>query len=255
MKVSLFLTAFLASHKLKASATPDQHFDPRHPRSRSDDRRHGYLFGGSLRARGSSRQKSPSSPASRSDLRARGKPRRGGALACSPMRRSGPAETGSASAAAGQFCGWQAASIGAHGRLDAVAGGGLMFTVRAHLRKHRDLLQPSCDCPSPIRYRGRLATCTAVIGEVSAGGEGEFCRPLAREGGRPTKFPRSRRYSRSRGGQGRRQVGRAAGASREVVWGRLGAVARSGRRRHAGLSWERVRACWGQDACASVNPE
>src|SRR6478672_1927084 len=59
MKVSLFLTAFLASHKLKASATPDQHFDPRHPRSRSDDRRHGYLFGGSLRARGPSRQKSP----------------------------------------------------------------------------------------------------------------------------------------------------------------------------------------------------
>jgi len=27
MEVSLFLTAFLASHRVKASATPDQHFD------------------------------------------------------------------------------------------------------------------------------------------------------------------------------------------------------------------------------------
>src|SRR3954452_5068331 len=89
MKVSLFLITFLAPHRVKASATPDQHFDPRHPRLRSDDRRHGYLFGGSLRARGSSRQKSPSSPASRSDLRARGKPGRGGAsslLAYEPVR-------------------------------------------------------------------------------------------------------------------------------------------------------------------------
>ena len=44
MKVSLFLTAFLAPHRVKASATPDQHFDPRHPRSRSDDRRQGGPF-------------------------------------------------------------------------------------------------------------------------------------------------------------------------------------------------------------------
>jgi hypothetical protein len=39
------------------------------PRSRSDDRRRGCLFVASLRARGSRRQKSPSSPASRSALR------------------------------------------------------------------------------------------------------------------------------------------------------------------------------------------
>src|SRR3954447_10169555 len=59
MKVSLFLITFLAPHRVKASATPDQHFDPRHPRSRSDDRRHGYLFVGLLRARGVGRQNSP----------------------------------------------------------------------------------------------------------------------------------------------------------------------------------------------------
>src|SRR4051795_3202971 len=106
MRVSLFLIAFLAPHRVKASATPDQHFDPRPPRSRSDDRRHGYLFVGLLRARGVGRQKSPSSPASRSDLRARGKPESGGAFACSPVSMSGPAETGSAWATAGEFCGW-----------------------------------------------------------------------------------------------------------------------------------------------------
>ena len=106
--------------------------------------------------------------------------------------------------------------------------------------------RPVIALPQPGAVVG-FATCNTCDwrGECRQRG-GHFCRPLAREGGRPTKFPRSRRYSRSRGGQGRRQVGRAAGASREVVWGRPGAVARSGRRRQAGLSWERVRACWGQ---------
>ena len=94
-KVSLFLTAFLAPHRVKASATPDQDFDPRHPRSRSDDRQQGGLFVGSLRARGSSRQKSPSSPASRSDLQP-GASREGEALlpahlrACPGLPRPGP---------------------------------------------------------------------------------------------------------------------------------------------------------------------
>src|SRR6478735_1313559 len=200
------------------------------------------LFVGSLRARGSSRQKSPSSPASRSDLRARGKPGRGGALACSPTSRSGPAETGSASAAAGQFCEWQAASIGARGLLDPVAGGGLMFTARAHLRKHRDLLQPSCDCPSPIRYRGRLATCTAVIGEVSAGGEGAIFVGLLRARGAADKIPPVSaifsQQGRARPATGRPRCGRVPGGG----LGPPGAVARSGRRRQAGLSRERVRA-------------
>ena len=62
MKVSLFLIAFLAPHRVKASATPDQHFDPRHPRSRGDDRQQGALFGGSLRARGAEPPKIPFIP-------------------------------------------------------------------------------------------------------------------------------------------------------------------------------------------------
>ena len=43
-KVSLFLTTFLAPHRVKASATLDQNFDPSHPRSRGDDRRRGGPF-------------------------------------------------------------------------------------------------------------------------------------------------------------------------------------------------------------------
>src|SRR3954465_9844819 len=46
---------------------------------------------------------------------------------------------------------------------------------------------------------------------------GHFGRPLAREGGDPPKIPRSRRHSRSRGGQDRRLVGRAAGTCREAL--------------------------------------
>ena len=152
MKVSLFLTAFLAPHRVKASATPDQHFDPRHPRSRGDDRRQGGPFCRPPCARGGRAAKNPLHPRQADPISEPGASREGEALlACSPTSMSGPAETGSAWAAAGQFCGWQAASIGARGLLDPVAGAGLMFTVKAHLRKHRDLLQPPCDCPSPTR--------------------------------------------------------------------------------------------------------
>src|SRR4051794_36274066 len=108
-------------------------------------------------ARGGRAAKNPLHPRPADPISEPGASREGEALlACSPTSLSGPAETGSAWAAAGQFSGWQAASIGTHGLLDPVAGGGLMFTARAYLRKHRDLLQPSCDCPSPTRCRGRL---------------------------------------------------------------------------------------------------
>ena len=246
MKVSLFLTAFLAMHRVKASATPDQHFDPRHPRSRGDDRQQ-EAFCRPLAREGGGRQNSPHRRQA-DPISEPGASREGEALlARSPTSMPGPAGTGSASAAAGQFCGGQAASIGARGRLDPVAGAGLMFTAKAHLRKHRDLLQPPCDCLPQSGAAVGFVTCNTCDGRNECRQRGgHFWRLLAREGGRPTKFPRSRRYSRSRGGQGRRQVGRAAGASREVVLGRPGAVARSGRRRQAGLSWERVRACWGR---------
>jgi|SRR4051794_19200333 len=52
MKVSLFLTAFLAMDRVKASATPDRHFDPRHRRSRGDDWQQGGSFLGFFRSFG-----------------------------------------------------------------------------------------------------------------------------------------------------------------------------------------------------------
>src|SRR4051794_19549883 len=58
-KVSLFLTAFLARHGVKASATPDQHFDPRHPRSRGDDRQQEASFWRLLAREGVETTKTP----------------------------------------------------------------------------------------------------------------------------------------------------------------------------------------------------
>ena len=177
-------------------------------------------------------------------------------LACSPTSMSGSAETGSASPAAGQFCGWKAASIGAHGLLDPVASAGLMFTARAHLRKHRDLLQPPRDCPSPTRCRGRLCDLHSCDwrGECRQRG-GHFCRPLAREGGRPTKIP-------------------GLGDLLAAEAGKAGDRSAALRARPGGWSWAAPglshypegggrRACPGsvsgpagaRHACASVNPE
>ena len=61
MRVSLFLTAFLALHRVKASATPDQHFDPRHPRSRGDDRQQEGPFWSALAREGGRPTKFPRS--------------------------------------------------------------------------------------------------------------------------------------------------------------------------------------------------
>ena len=76
--------------------------------------------------------------------------------------------------------------------------------------------------------------------------EGPFWRLLAREGvGRqnPPGFGEFSQQRKPRPATGRPPCcGRVPGGG----FGRLGAVARSGRRRQAGLSWERVRACWGR---------
>jgi hypothetical protein len=172
MRVSLFLTTFLAPHRVKASATPDQDFDPRHPRSRSDDRRRGHLFVASLRARGSRRQ---NSPIDRKPIRSlspgqAGKWRRflpARLRACPGLLGPGPHGPLWVNSVSGK----RRRSARA-GCLDAVAGSGTMFTVKAHLRKHRDLLQPPRDCPSQPGEVVGFATCTPVIGEVSAGNEG-----------------------------------------------------------------------------------
>src|SRR3954465_11348071 len=56
------LTAFPATLRVKASATPDQHFEPRHPRSRGDDRQQEAFFWRLLAREGGDPPKIPDRP-------------------------------------------------------------------------------------------------------------------------------------------------------------------------------------------------
>src|SRR3954452_15044488 len=55
-------TVALARHGVKASARPDQHFDPRHPRSRGDDRQQEASFWRLLAREGGDPPKTPDRP-------------------------------------------------------------------------------------------------------------------------------------------------------------------------------------------------
>ena len=120
-KVGLLPAALLAMHRVEAPAKPGLAFRSATPRDREAMTGARVSFCRLLAREGVEATKFPIDRKP-SALRARGKPGGGGALACSPVSLSGPAETGSAWAAAGQFCGWQAPSIGAHGRLGPCRG-------------------------------------------------------------------------------------------------------------------------------------
>src|SRR5205085_2738725 len=84
--------------------------------------------------------------------------------------------------------------------------------AKSHLRKHSGLFsRPVIILPEPGAVV-RFASCNTCDerGDRRQQG-GHFWRPLAREGGDPPKIPRSRRPSRSKGGQDRRLVGRVLG--------------------------------------------